>query len=84
MKGAPVDDRFAGEDPEKVLGCLIKLKVVAYFVQPHRGDKGQEVGNDENDGDDNAESNLIFGSQMRSFWMPSSPELKHLSVTLVV
>ena len=52
MKGAPVDDRFAGEDPEKGLGCLIKLKVVAYFVQPHRGDKGQEVGNDESDGDD--------------------------------
>ena len=61
MKGAPVDDRFAGEDPEKGLGCLIKLKVVAYFVQPHRGDKGQEVGNDESDGDDDAESELIFG-----------------------
>ena len=56
-----MDDRFAGEDPEKGLGCLVKLQVVAYFVQPHRGDKGQEVGNDESDGDDDAESELIFG-----------------------
>ena len=42
-----MDDRFADEDPEKGLGCLVKLKVVAYFVQPKGGDKGQEVGNDE-------------------------------------
>ena len=47
MKGAPVDDRLGVEDPEKGLGCLVKLKVVAYFVQPKGGDKGQEVGNDE-------------------------------------
>ena len=42
-----MDDRVGHEDPEKGLGCLVKLKVVAYFVQPKGGDKGQEVGNDE-------------------------------------
>ena len=61
VKGTPVDDWLCREDPEKGLRCLIKLKVVAYFVQPHRGDKGQEVGNDESDGDADAESELIFG-----------------------
>ena len=81
MKGAPVDDRVGVEDPEKSLGCLIKLKVVAYFVQPHRGDKGQEVRDDESDGDDDAESELIFGITNAEFLDPF-PELKHFSAML--